>query len=352
MNPLWSNLVANLDPYVAGEQPKDKVYVKLNTNENPYPPSPKVMEAISQVGGDGLRLYPDPDATSLKQAIGEFFGLDESWVFVGNGSDEVLGFAFAAFFKQQKPLYFPNITYSFYPSYCRFFEIDYRQFPLDESWQIQFNNLDGQPGGIIFPNPNAPTGLLLPLAQIEAVLQQYDDIVIIVDEAYIDFGGESAAALVHRYENLLVVQTCSKSRSLAGLRVGYAVGNPGLVQALERVKNSFNAYPLDALAIAGATASFHDRVYFEQCSKRVIDTREWFMEQLQALAFMVLPSKANFVFAQPTTMPANELGLTLRDQGFLVRYFNKPGIDQFLRISIGTQEEMEALVTCLQGILK
>ncbi|MVF14198.1 histidinol-phosphate transaminase [Ketobacter sp. MCCC 1A13808] len=351
MNSLWSNLVQNLDPYVAGEQPKDKTYIKLNTNENPYPPSPKVMQAIQSVTASDLRLYPDPDASSLRTAIAEYYAVSPTNIFVGNGSDEVLGFAFVAFFKKENPLYFPEITYSFYPSYCRLYEIRYRQCAMANDWSIQFDDIGDSPGGIVFPNPNAPTGMLLSLQQIESLVKRYQDIVIVVDEAYIDFGGDTAIELTQTYSNLLVVQTCSKSRSLAGLRVGYAVGHPNLIAALERVKNSFNAYPLDAIAIRAATASFEDQVYFEQCCNQIIETRDWFTAQLNALSFQVLESKSNFVFARHTQVEAKHLSKSLKEKAILVRHFSSPKIDNYLRISIGTREDMEGLIDSLGSIL-
>lgn len=344
--------MARLDPYVAGEQPKDKRYIKLNTNENPFPPSPLVVERLSDADLAALRLYPDPDSKSLVRAIANHYKVPETNVFVGNGSDEVLGLAFMAFFKQAKPLYFPEVTYSFYPSYCRLFDIQHTTFPLTEDWQITFDTLEGTPGGIIFPNPNAPTGRLLPLATIEALLQRFPEVVVVVDEAYIDFGGETAAPLTQRYANVLVVQTLSKSRSLAGMRVGFAIGNEELIEGLQRVKNSFNAYPLDQLATTAAVAAFEDQAYFEQCCSAIINSREWLTEQFLGLGFEVIPSYANFIFARHREQDAAAIAQGLRDRGILVRHFKRAKIDGFLRITIGSQADMQTLVEAMALVLK
>ena len=350
MSKYWSDLVRDLEPYVPGEQPKIAGLIKLNTNENPYPPSPAVQQVLSQQVIDDLRLYPDPNSTSLKQSLANHCGVTADQVFVGNGSDEVLALAFMAFFSNDKPLLFPAITYSFYPVYCNLFNIDSAELPLEDDFSINFQHYARDNGGIIFPNPNAPTGIVKPLAEIEALLQGNTESVVIVDEAYIDFGGETAISLVARYPNLLVIQTFSKSRSLAGMRVGFAIGHPELIDGLERVKNSFNSYPIDRLAERMAVAAIEDVDYFQRCTAQVIATREWTVEQLNALAFETLPSTANFVFAKPTTMPAAALFAALREHKILVRYFNKPKLDQYLRISIGTDEEMLALVTALKAI--
>ncbi|MGC9008556.1 MAG: pyridoxal phosphate-dependent aminotransferase [Halothiobacillaceae bacterium] len=298
MSRFWSPLVSRLSPYVPGEQPKIANLVKLNTNENPYGPSPKVLEAIRAAVGDGLRLYPDPEATALKEAIATYHDLKPNQVFVGNGSDEVLAFIFQALFKHDEPILFPDVTYSFYPVYCGLYEIAYRTVPLADDFSIRIDDYRKPNGGIIFPNPNAPTGRLLPLAQIEALLDANPNSVLVVDEAYIDFGGETAIPLVHRYPNLLVVQTLSKSRSLAGLRVGFAVGHPELIEALVRVKDSFNSYPLDRLAIVGAVAAFQDEDWFLQTRRAVIESREMLVREMVAMGFDIVPSAANFIFAR------------------------------------------------------
>ncbi len=349
-SPYWSTFVSGLDPYVPGEQPKDPGLTKLNTNENPYPPSPKVLEVLQQDTVDLLRLYPDPASLGLKSALSSLHGVSEDQVFVGNGSDEVLALAFMAFFKQDKPLLFPDITYGFYKAYCRLFEIDAVEVPLADDFSIDFAGYEQANGGVIFPNPNAPTSLLKPLAEIEALLRKNRESVVIVDEAYIDFGGESAIALLDRYPNLLVVQTLSKSRSLAGIRVGFALGSAGLIEGMERVKNSFNSYPVDRMAEAAAIASVEDNDYFEACRAKVIATREWTAEKLRELGFEVLPSMTNFLFVKPAGVDAADIFKGLRERKFLVRYFQKPRIDGYLRITIGTDEEMQALLEALNDL--
>ncbi|MBD9574516.1 histidinol-phosphate transaminase [Pseudomonas sp. BGr12] len=348
MSKFWSPFVKELVPYVPGEQPKLAKLVKLNTNENPYGPSPKVVAAIQAELNDTLRLYPDPNADRLKQTIAEYHGVKTSQVFVGNGSDEVLAHAFHALFQHGKPLLFPDVTYSFYPVYCGLYGIDFEALPLDEQFQIRVEEYARPNGGIIFPNPNAPTGCLLPLDAIERLLQASPDSVVLVDEAYVDFGGETAISLVSRYPNLLVAQTLSKSRSLAGLRVGFAVGHEDLIEALERVKNSFNSYPLDRLALAGAVASFEDQAYFEQTCNAVIHSREKLVAELKTLGFDVLPSAANFIFARHPQRDGAELAAALREEGVIVRHFKQQRINQFLRISIGTEEQNQALIDALR----
>ena len=349
MSKFWSPFVKELVPYVPGEQPKMIKLVKLNTNENPYGPSPKALAAIREQASDDLRLYPDPNCDQLKQAIAEFYGVTPAQVFVGNGSDEVLAHAYHAFFQQGKPLLFPDISYSFYPVYCGLYGVEPKQIPLDENFAINLDDYAQENGGIIFPNPNAPTGMLLPLTAIEQLLQRNTETVVLVDEAYIDFGGESAVALVNKYPNLLVTQTLSKSRSLAGLRVGLAIGHPDLIDGLERIKNSFNSYPLDRAAIAGAAASFADREYFEQTCNKVIASREQLTAELEKLGFEVLPSAANFVFARHPQQDAGELAAKLREQGVIVRHFRQPRIEQFLRITVGTDAQNAELIGALAG---
>lgn len=347
----WSPLVKTLVPYIPGEQPKVANLIKLNTNENPYPPSPLALQAMQQAVGEGLRLYPDPDASALKQAIADYYGVERQQVFVGNGSDEVLAHAFMAFFKQNEPILFPDISYSFYKVYAGLYEVDYQTVPLNEQFHIAVEDYQQPNGGIIFPNPNAPTGCLLPLAAIEQVLQANPHRVIIIDEAYIDFGGQTAISLVNQYPQLLVVQTLSKSRSLAGLRVGLAVGQAHLIEALERVKNSFNSYPMDKVAIAGGVAAFEDKAYFQQTCQAIINSRTWLTTQLEQLGFEVLPSAANFVFARHPQQDAAQLALALREQAIIVRHFKQPRIEQFLRITIGKEEDNQALVKVLKKIL-
>lgn len=348
---FWSPEVRELEPYVPGEQPKIQNLLKLNTNENPYPPSPKVVEAVQEVlheQADVLRLYPDPDATVLKQAIAKQQNIDVSQVFVGNGSDEVLAHIFKAFFLQDGPILYPDITYSFYPVYSQFFGTKTKEIPLNENFEIDVRDYTQPNGGVIITNPNAPTSIALSLAEIEQVLQANPDRVVVIDEAYVDFGAESAVSLINRYENLVVCQTTSKSRSLAGLRVGFAIAQSHLIAALEAVKNSFNSYPIDRFAIAAAVASFEDQAYFEEQCQKVITSREKLVRDLTELGFSVLPSKANFIFATHSQHDAGQLAQKLREQGIIVRYFNKPRINQFLRITVGTNEQNARLVQTLK----
>jgi histidinol-phosphate aminotransferase len=347
MSKFWSPFVRDLVPYVPGEQPKLTKLVKLNTNENPYGPSPKAIEAMRAEVNDNLRLYPDPNSDLLKQSVARYYGVESNRVFLGNGSDEVLAHAYNAFFKHDKPLLFPDISYSFYPVYCGLYGVEYEAVPLDAQFQIRVEDYNRPNGGIIFPNPNAPTGCLMALDAVEQILKANPDSVVIVDEAYIDFGGETAIVLVGRYPNLLVTQTLSKSRSLAGLRVGLAVGHPDLIEALERVKNSFNSYPLDRMAIVGAAAAFDDREYFEKTCSLVIASREKLVAQLEGQGFDVLPSAANFIFARHPKHDAAGLAAKVREQGVIVRHFKQERIAQFLRITIGTPEQNQALVDAL-----
>ncbi|MEN8427351.1 histidinol-phosphate transaminase [Acinetobacter schindleri] len=347
---FWSPEVRELEPYTPGEQPKIQNLLKLNTNENPYPPSPKVVEAVQKVlanGADVLRLYPDPDASELKQAIAKQQSVPVEQVFVGNGSDEVLAHIFKAFFVQELPLLYPDITYSFYPVYSQFFGVETKVLPLNDDFEIVVDDYKQPNGGIIITNPNAPTSIALGLSAIEEVLQANPNSVVVIDEAYVDFGAESAVALVEKYDNLVVCQTTSKSRSLAGLRVGFAIAQPHLIAALEAVKNSFNSYPMDRFAIAAAVASFEDQAYFEAQNAKVIASREKLTAQLKELGFKVLPSAANFIFASLPSKDAGELATELREHGIIVRYFNKPRINQFLRITIGTDELNQRLIDTL-----
>lgn len=347
MSKFWSPFVKNLVPYVPGEQPKLTKLVKLNTNENPYGPSPKALAAMQAELNENLRLYPDPNSDLLKQAVAKYYGINASKVFLGNGSDEVLAHIFHGLFQHDLPLLFPDISYSFYPVYCGLYGITSEPVPLDEQFQIRVADYAKPNGGIIFPNPNAPTGCVLALDAVEQLLKASPDSVVVVDEAYIDFGGETAISLVDRYPNLLVTQTLSKSRSLAGLRVGLAVGHPDLIEALERVKNSFNSYPLDRLAIVGAAAAFEDREYFQKTCQLVIDSREKLVAQLEVKGFEVLPSAANFIFARHPGHDAAGLAAKVREQGVIVRHFKQERIAQFLRISIGTPEQNQALIDAL-----
>jgi histidinol-phosphate aminotransferase len=346
---LWSPRVRELVPYVPGEQPRIANLVKLNTNENPYPPSPRVIAAIDQAARHGLQLYPDPESTALRETIAAHHGIEAAQVFPGNGSDEVLAHAFFAFFQQPRPLLMPDITYSFYRVYCQLYDIGAELLPVNDALQIDVADYAGRAaGGVVVANPNAPTGSALPLAAIEALLQSQPGCVVLIDEAYVDFGAESAMPLIAKYPNLLVVHTLSKSRSLAGLRVGFAAGQRHLIEGLERVKNSFNSYPLGRPAQAGAVAAYEDSEHFEQTRQAVIAARKELTVQLWRLGFEVLPSKANFVFARHQGEDAAGLALRLREHGVLVRHFKQPRIDQYLRISVGTPAQCDALVQALR----
>lgn len=351
MSKFWSPIVATLKPYVAGEQPRIQDLIKLNTNENPYGPSPKAIAAMQAVVADSLKLYPDPSALALRQSIARFYGVAEDEVFVGNGSDEVLAHVFAALLKHEKPLLYPDITYSFYPTYCRLFGIEAVEIALKDDFTVDLKDYDRPCGAIILANPNAPTGIGLPLSAIEALAAAHPDQPVVIDEAYIDFGGESAIPLTKRYDNLLVVHTLSKSRSLAGLRVGYAIGQRPLIDALERVKDSFNSYPLDRIAQAGATAAIDDRAWFDETRGKVIESRERVTGALRQRGFEVLPSQANFVFARHPDHSGEALASGLRERAVLVRHFAKPRISDFLRITIGTPEECDRLIAALEEIL-
>jgi histidinol-phosphate aminotransferase len=355
---FWSDIVHGLVPYVPGEQPALAHPVKLNTNENPYPPSPRVVDAIrAELGehGESLRRYPDPVAKRLRATVAAHHGIRADQVFVGNGSDEVLAHAFQALLKHDKPILFPDITYSFYPTYARLYDVAYRTVPLDERFAIRVGDYlpenGAENGGVIFPNPNAPTGHALPLAEVERIVAANADSVVVVDEAYVDFGAESAIALIDRYPNLLVVHTTSKSRSLAGMRVGFAFGHADLIDALNRVKDSFNSYPLDRLAQAAATAAYEDTEWFDTTRTRVMASRERLTASLAALGFEVVPSAANFVFAKHPAHDAAAIAAKLREKEIFVRHFNAPRVSQHLRISIGTDAECDTLVQALKAIV-
>lgn len=354
MSQFWSAHVHNLDPYVPGEQPKDQRYIKLNTNECPYPPSAKVLQAIQTANLEHLRLYPDPNGDVLKDAVIEYFNeyeLSRDQVFVGNGSDEVLAHIFCGLLKHDLPLLYPNISYSFYPVYANLYQIATDVIPLRDDFTLDIADYQRPNGGIIFPNPNAPTGIALPLSQIEILLQRNPNSVVVVDEAYVDFGAESAVSLVKQYDNVLVVQTLSKSRALAGLRVGFAIGQAHLIEALERVKNSFNSYPLDRLALVAGAAAMLDREYLNEVREAIIKTRTQTVNELEQLGFKVLPSSANFIFARPPQGQALALYTQLKERGVLVRYFNKPRLNEYLRITIGTDEEMAQLLQHVKVLL-
>ena len=355
MSRFWSKTVKELTPYVPGEQPKLSQLIKLNTNESPYGPSPKALAAIAAANTEALRLYPDPNSDALKQSIAKLHGLTANQVFVGNGSDEVLAHVFLGLLKHEDPILFPDITYSFYPVYCKLYGIAFDNIPLSDDFSISVADYlkknNGRNGGIIFPNPNAPTGKALPLKDIETLLQSNKGSVVVIDEAYVDFGTSSAVSLIKQYNNLLVTHTLSKSYALAGLRVGYAVGHPDLIEALERVKNSFNSYPIDKLAMAGAMAAIEDQDYLKKISQAVIKTRESLIQSLNALGFETIPSSANFIFTKHPKHDAEKLSAALREKHIIVRHFKLPRIDQYLRITIGTDEQCDALVKAIKEII-
>ncbi|UHA73790.1 histidinol-phosphate transaminase [Paenibacillus sp. 481] len=352
MSKYWSELASSLTPYIPGEQPQDKKVIKLNTNENPYPPSSHVLDAIKAASDSDLRLYPDPNCTTLRQTIAAYHGLREQQVFVGNGSDEILALAFAALFKSTSPISFPDITYSFYKVYAQLYNLRYELIPLDDEFNIPLDQIHRPNGGIIIPNPNAPTGKGIAVGRIEQLVAEHREQVVIIDEAYIDFGGESAVQLIKRYPNVLVVHTLSKSRSLAGLRVGVALGHEELIEGLNRVKNSFNSYTLDRLAIAGAVAAYQDEAHFIHHIQKVIHTRERTVAQLRTLGFKVIDSQANFVCMTHVEFEAETLYLALRERGILVRHFNESRIHNYLRVSIGTDSEMDSFIEALTQLLR
>lgn len=351
MSRFWSPVVETLTPYVPGEQPRIAGLIKLNTNENPYPPSPKVAEAIASEMTH-LRLYPEPTGHALRAAVAQRYGVGEDEVFVGNGSDEVLAHVFQALLKHEAPLLFPDITYSFYPVYCGLYGITHAEVPLDGDLRVRLSDYDRPCGAIILPNPNAPTGIALSRAEIAALLAAHPDAVVVVDEAYVDFGADSAVPLVRDHPNLLVVHTLSKSRSLAGLRVGYAIGQAHLIEALVRVKDSFNSYPLDRLALAGAAAAVADEGWFAATCAKVVATRTRLEAGLGGLGFEVLPSRANFLFARHRTVAGATLAAQLRDRAILVRHFKRPRIENHLRITVGTDAECDRLLEVLHEILR
>ncbi|MDB5461414.1 MAG: histidinol-phosphate aminotransferase [Caulobacteraceae bacterium] len=351
MSRFWSDLVHDLEPYVPGEQPRMSDLVKLNTNENPFAPSPHVLDAIHAEASETLRLYPDPQATALREALAAYHDVRLEQVFVGNGSDEVLAHAFAALLKHDAPLLFPDITYSFYPVYCRLFGIAYETVPLDDAMRIRISDYRRRAGGIILANPNAPTGIALSRQEITALLDEHPNLPVVIDEAYVDFGAETAVPLAASHPNLLVVHTMSKSRSLAGLRVGYAIGDAALIEALTRVKDSFNSYPLGRPAQAGAIAALEDEAYFQQSRTFVINSRERLMQGLAGLGFEVLPSSANFVFARHPARGGDELAAALRQHAVLVRHFPAPRIFDYLRITVGTDMQTDRLITALSSAL-
>lgn len=349
MKEFWSGRIRDIVPYVPGEQPRDRKFIKLNTNENPYPPSERAVEAMRAAVGADLRLYPDPECTALRAAAAECWGVKPEQVFCGNGSDEILAFCFQAFFDPGRPVVFPKITYSFYPVYTDYFGLERREVPMNPDFSDPVELLCGNNGGVVLANPNAPTGIAVELDVVEKLLRANPDVVVIVDEAYVDFGAQSAVGLIDRYPNLVVAQTLSKSRSLAGLRVGFALGQENLIAALRCVRDSINSYTVDRVAQAGAAAALADREHFEQTRKKVMDTRAWAAGELEKLGFTVCPSRANFLFARHPDRPGKEIFDHLRQEGILVRRWDIPEIRDWLRISVGTDAEMQALITALRG---
>ena len=343
----WEEYVRKVEPYVPGEQPDAAHMIKLNTNENPYPPAPGVLRVLKEYDGNRLRLYPAPDCKALVDAIAEYYGLKPEQVFTGVGSDDVLAMIFLTFFHSEKPVFFPDITYSFYDVWAGMLRIPYETKPLDDDFRIRPEDYDGENGGVIFPNPNAPTGILMGLPQIREILDHNRDVIVVVDEAYIDFGGESALPLIGEYDNLLVVQTFSKSRSMAGMRIGYAMGNERLIRYLNDVKYSFNSYTMTQLSLALGVEAIRDRAYFEETRKKIIATREWTKGELRRLGFTFGDSMSNFIFARHASVPAEEIFAALREQNIYVRHFTAERIRNYLRISIGTREEMETLIRFL-----
>lgn len=342
----WMNYIRQVEPYTPGEQPQDKTVIKLNTNENPYPPSPKVQEALSSI--HRFRFYPDPTASKLVNKLAETYHLNPNQIFVGVGSDDVLAMTFLTFFNSKKPILFPDITYSFYDVWAELFQVPYECPPLDEEFRIRKEDYYKENGGIIFPNPNAPTGVAEGLDFIEDILKYNQKSVVVIDEAYVDFGTKSALELIDRYDNLLVIQTFSKSRSMAGMRIGYAMGNPVLIKALNDVKYSFNSYTMNEAAIELGTAALEDKEYFEDMLNKIVATREKTKTALKEMGFQFADSKANFIFVTHPSISAQVLYEALKNEKIYVRYFNKPRIDNYLRITIGTDVEMETFINYLQ----
>ena len=352
MSREWIKNLRNIEPYIPGEQSKDKNIVKINANENPYPPSPKAMAVLKSFDANNLRFYPNANSTKLKEAIAKFYGVGVENVFVGNGSDDVLAVAFQSFFNSDKPIVYPDLTYSFYPVWCSLFGIKYKTYPVDDNFRINPEDYKEQNGGVVIPNPNAPTSLGEGLDFVEKILDYNDDSVVIIDEAYVDFGGHTALSLIDKYDNLLVVRTFSKSRAMAGMRIGYAFGSKELIDAIKAVKFSYNSYTMNQATIETGVAAIKDDTYFKNIVSKIIETRENAKKELKKLGFSFTDSKTNFIFATHERMPAKEIFEKLKKKNIFVRYFNKPGIDNYLRITVGTDEEMKKLYRALQEILQ
>ena len=352
MKAFWGDRIRNLAPYTPGEQPRDRQYIKLNTNENPYSPAPSVLEAVQKAAGEALKLYPDPNSTALKGALAAYAGLRAENVFVGNGSDEVLALCFAAFFDKRAPVRFPDVTYSFYPVYADFFSVPYEEMPVGAYFDIRPGSFAGSCGGVILPNPNAPTGYVLPISEIERMAASDPNRLVLIDEAYVDYGNETCIPLIHKYKNLIVVHTMSKSKNLAGAHIGYCVADKSLIDDLNGIKFSFNPFNMSDISLAIGTAAVKDSAYYEKCAKEIIANREFLSEELRKLGFQVLESHTNFIFVTNPAMYAKEYNQKLREHGILARYYDAPRIDNFLRITIGTREEMEAVVEATREILQ
>lgn len=344
MQQEWMKNLRDIEPYVPGEQSREKNIVKINANENPYPPSPKAIKAINEFDCNRLRFYPDANALEFKKALAEFYGVSVENVFLGNGSDDVLALSFQAFFNSDKPIAYPDITYSFYPVWCRLFNIPYKNYPLDDNFRINPEDYKEQNGGVVIPNPNAPTSIGEGREFIERIMEYNKDSVVIIDEAYVDFGGYSSVELTKKYENLLITGTFSKSRSLAGMRIGYAIGSKTLISVLEAVKNSYNSYTLNSVSMAAGTAAIKDRAYFESTVSKVIATRQRVSEELRALGFTVLNSQTNFLFATHNAINIKDYFEWLKAQKVFIRYFNLPRINNYVRITIGTDDEMNVFL--------
>lgn len=345
---LWRDKIRDIEPYVPGEQPQIKDIIKLNTNECPYPPSPEVEKAVKAYNNDNLRLYPSFVCKELKEVLCNIYNVKSDEIFLGNGSDEVLALAFMTFFNSDNQVLFPDITYSFYEVWCNLYKIPFKRIPLDDNFRIVKEDYCEKNGGIVIANPNAPTAIYMDLDAIEDIVRQNQDVIVIIDEAYVDFGGKSAVDLIHKYDNIVVVQTYSKSRALAGIRVGYAMAQKELIDAMEAVKNSFNSYTINSLSQVAAVASAKDTEYFNNCVSKIIESRKWTIKELEKLGFDTLPSSANFIFTTNKNIKAAELFKYLRGKNIIVRYFNKPRISDYLRITIGTQEQMEKLLEAIK----
>lgn len=352
MEKLWKKNLRRIDPYVPGEQSKEKNIVKLNANENPYPPSPKAAQVIKSFDTDALRFYPDANAGSLKKAIADFYSVEPENIFLGNGSDDVLAVAFQALFNSELPIVYPDLTYSFYPVWCDLFRIKYKTYPVDDSFRINVEDYKEKNGGVVIPNPNAPTSLGEGLDFVERLMEYNTDSIVIIDEAYVDFGGTSSVPLTKKYDNLLVTGTFSKSRSLAGLRIGFAIGSKELISVLEAVKNSYNSYTIDSISVKAGVESILDKEYFEETCNKIISTRQRLTDELKGLGFSVLDSQTNFVFVTHNSLSMKDMFEKLKEKGVYIRYFSLPRINNYVRITVGTDDEIDVLLKEIKEYLK